>query len=314
VSRTIRLPNKKRLDSQLADIEIEIAAMALKAAKFDEAKRFVDLWGSWAQAENIQNISRDQAERAEALAALEQDKVDKGAGRQIDADLSKAEAEMVMVRMEKDSMNAATAKLKLQSRYPDLILPQKANQITFRHLQKRTLSEQKWQDFPNYQLAVLKGEKLRLEAKKLSLRKRPDPTLGLDVTDEFGGRETSIMARISIPIGGKYQKAETREAKALANIGEVEARLNLRSAQRDYEIAVQSLKLSTTALASAKKAEQASLKALGRLEQGHKIGAVTLTDLLKARRDHGATERLYVEYIGERQAAQLVLLAFENNN
>lgn len=311
VSRTIRLPSKRRIDEQLAKIELDIANMAVEAARFDEKITFITLWNDWVRAEALVEISTAQVHKAQQLAELEQIKVDKGSGRQIDADLSIADAQMMRVEAQSDAMAAETAKLNLQNRYPALALPGRASDVSLPSGLEQPLSEQAWGQLPGYRLAILKSTKLRLQSQRRALYKRPDPTLGLDVTDEFGGRETSVMATISIPIGGKVQKAATREAQAQANTAELEARILLQKARRDYDVAVQKKSMAMTALFGAEKARSASLKALQRLEAGHAIGAVTLPDLIKARRAHGNAQRVYAQHLGSSKAAQYLKFAYE---
>jgi len=311
VSRTIRLPNKRDIDAQLADLEIRLAALTIESAKFEERKTFIALWNVWMQADQMAVISAAQADKAKELAALEQTKVDEGAGRQIDADLSLAEAEMARLEANGDALNEQAAKLNISSRYPALDLPDSPS-VTSTFGPNEPMSPAiDWAATPNYQLSILKASQLRLQAERQSLYKRPDPTLGLDITDEFGGRETSVVATISIPIGGRAKKAASQETFAYANMAEVEAKLSLEVSKREFERAVQDARLNRTALASALKAKNASLTALERLEAGYKIGDVTLPDLLKAGRSYGEAEQIYARYLGKSQAAQLLLAVYQ---
>lgn len=306
LSKTIRLPSKKRLDQRLSDIEIEISEIAVEVAIFDEKKAFIELWNAWSQAHRFVALSREQAEDAAALATLESVKVEKGAGRQINADILLAQSQMAAVIAQRDLAAANRAKYNLQSRYPILNLPSDPVSLSASIANLPLNRLDAIVDYPAQRLSSLHSEKMRLRARREALNKRPDPTLGLELSDEFGGRETSLKASISIPIGGKYRRAMVGEAQALAVKSEVETRLAYKLAAREYELAKENANSYAQLISAANASVSATRAAFEQMEKGYALGAITAQDLLIARKSLREAERTYADYVGQAEAAQLL--------
>ena len=307
ISKTIRLPDKKRLDQQLSDIEIEIAILSVEAAKFEEKLTFVKLWNDWAQAHRLVAVSKDQARDAAELVALESVKVEKGAARQINADILLAQSQMAEVMMHRDFVAANRAKLALQTRYPMIVLPDEPFNLSTPSMVMPAMDLQGGPSYPAQRLAALQSQKLRMKARRERLNKRPDPTLGMAVSNEFGGRETSVMGTISIPLGGKLRRATADEAQAQALKSEVESRLSYQLAAQDYAYAMENAKSYQTLIASSDMARKASRAAVGQIEKGYALGAITAQEVIVARKSLREAERTYAEYVGEAEAANLLL-------
>lgn len=148
---------------------------------------------------------------------------------------------------------------------------------------------------------------MRLREQREALNGRPDPTLGLMVSDEFGGREQSLMASVSIPIGKRLRRAKVGEAQADAIKSEVEARLSYQMATRDYELSKENVRSFTRLIAAADAAQTASGAAVLQMEKGYALGAITAQELILARKSLRAAERIYADYVGQAEAAQLLL-------
>lgn len=157
LSKTIRLPSKKRLDQRLSEIEVAISELGVEVAAFNEKKIFIELWSAWSQAHWFVAISRDQAEDAAELAALELAKVEKGAGRQINADILLAQSHMTEVMAQRDFTAAQRAKLNLQSRYPLISLPADPLGLSASFSVPPTNEIDASIDHPAYRLALLQS-------------------------------------------------------------------------------------------------------------------------------------------------------------
>jgi len=310
VSKTIRLPSKKRLDQRLSQIEIEIAELGVEVAAFEEKLAFIKLWNAWSQAYRFVPVSQRHAADAAELAQLEVIKVEKGAGRQINADVLLAQSQIAEVLAEQDVANAERAKLNLVSRYPMIDLPYNPLSLSpsISAIAGSQLDEPV--NYPAQRLAALQSERLRLRAQREGLNKRPDPTVGLAVTDEFGGRETSVMATLSIPLGGKLRRATVNEAQAQALKSEVEARLSYQMAERDFKLSQDTAKSYDRLIAAAEAAREASRASLVQMEKGYALGAITAQEMIIARQSLRDAERSYAEYAGQAEAAKLLLLVY----
>lgn len=307
LSKTIRLPSKKRMDQRLSDIEIEISKLAIDVAVFEEKRAFIKLWNAWNQAHRFITLSEQQAEDAAELASLERIKVEKGAGRQINADILLAQSQMVKVIAQRDQMAANRAKLNLQSRYPMIVLPDTPPNLPASFTATPANNVQAVMAYPAQRLAALQSERLQLRAQREALNKRPDPTVGLAVSDEFGGRETSVMASISIPLGGKLRQAKRGEAQAHVVKSEIEARLSYQMAAREYELFRGNAKSYAGLIAAADAARAASRAAVTQIEKGYALGAITAQEVIIARKSLRDAERIYADYLGQAEAAQLLI-------
>lgn len=308
VSRTVRLPGKQRLDHDLARIEIELADAALGQALYQERLAFADLWSAWLRTDLLTETSSKEAAEAARLAELEQIAVDNGAGRQIRADQLAAEAGLMRLQAEQDRLSAQAARAALSARYPNVVLPARPTPLNLTDAEIRQTLDVSLEQSPAYQTAKLTSERSRLRARRARAEEMPDPTFGMEFTNEFGGSETSLVARVTIPIGGAARKANTRELASSAAFEELNALATERQLQQLLATSKQSALMSLTLSEDAAHAIQASGVAFDRIEEGYRLGEVTISDLITGRRSLLATQRIAAEHRAARDAALLKLL------
>ena len=309
VSRTVRLPGKRQIDLDLARLETELADAGLDQALYQERLQFAELWSNWLRADLLTETSSTQAAEAEQLAALEQVRVDKGAGRQIRADQLSAESGLMRLQAEQDKLAAQAARAALAARYPDVVLPDRPFPLNLDNDAIAQILQVSADATPSYRTAQLLSEQARLRARRARSEETPDPTFGMEFTNEFGGGETSLMARVTIPLGGSARRAATREMTASATVAELNAIGVERQLQQTIEVARQSARLSVTLYEDATKAVEASALVMEKIRQGYAMGEITLSDLLTSRRAHLTTQRTAAEQRATMDAALLKLVA-----
>lgn len=308
VSRTLRLPEKQRLDSALGKVELDLARSGQAATQLEERLVFADLWSDWSRWTATLAGSSGLAESAWQLARLEQQKVDAGAGRQLQADLLKAEAQTAQLAADADRLQTESARAALAQRYPSLALPQAPVAIDINTAEIDRLMTQ---DFRNNTLsrpAELAAERARLLARRAAAERRPDPTIGLGLSNEFGGDETAIMASVSIPIGGRARRSRVNEAQAAVQGAEAEHRQLQWLLTQKVSDARYRLRHAETLLSEAESANATARAALQRLETGFSLGEVRIGDLIATRRTVLETARLVAEQQAARERAYLELL------
>jgi len=314
VSRTVRLPGKQRLDHDLARIEIELADAAREEALYQERLAFAGLWNTWLRTDLLTETSSEEAAEAARLAELEQIAVDKGAGRQIRADQLATEAGLMRLQAEQDRLSAEAARAALAARYPHIVLPARPTPLDLTDKEIQEVLDVSVKQSPAYRAAQLTSERSRLRARRARADEMPDPTFGMEFTNEFGGDETSLVARVTIPIGGAARKANTRELASSAAFEELNALKTERQLQQLVETSKQSARLSLTLSEEAKKTELASGIVLSRIEEGYRLGEVTINDLISGRRSLLATQRIAAEHRAARDAALLNLIVLSRSN
>ena len=309
VSRTVRLPGKRQVDQDLARIETDLAGTALGQALYDERQSFATLWSAWRHADLLRETSSAQAEEAARMAELEQIAVDKGAERQIRADQLAAEAGLLRLQAEQDRTAAQVARATLTTRYPEIVFPERPLPLALPEGAIADLLEAPVDHVPAYQTSQLLAEQARLKARRARLEGMPDPTVGLEFGNEFGGSETSLMARLTIPIGGSARQAYAREMSANATVAD----LNRVRVEREFYQAHQSARASLTASMSmydrALETAEASAKVLETLRKGYDLGEITITELLNGRRSVITAQRTVAEQRARMEADLLKLMA-----
>jgi len=139
------------------------------------------------------------------------------------------------------------------------------------------------------------------------MNRTPDPTFGVQFSNEFGGNETSVMETVSIPLSGRVRRAASAEAGSQAIAAAARLRAAELDAARRYE---QAQHMARTASKNLDSAEHAALKAryaMDRLKKGYAIGAVNLSDLISTRRVLTLTEQALVDYHVAAEHAYLTL-------
>lgn len=307
VSRTIRLPGKQRIDRDLARLEIELANAAFDQTLHQERLAFADLWRDWVLADLLTYTSSAQAAQADRLAELEQLRVDKGAGRQIRADQLAAEASLVRFQAEQDKLTAAAARIALMARYPEIVLPPHPPMLDLSRAEIALMLESSADSSPSYRASQLVGERARARARRARSDQMPDPTLGMEFTNEFGG-ETSLVARVTIPIGGVARREEAREMAGSATVAELNAVSVYRQWLQDLEVTRQSARLSMALHEESLRAIDTSSLVLEKIQKGYDLGEVTITDLISSRRHHLSTQRVAAEQQAAMETAFLKLI------
>ena len=309
ISRTVRLPGKRQVDANLAQLETDLAGTGLDQSLFAEREKFAMLWSAWRWADLLSTSSASQAAEALRIAELQQIAVDKGAERQIRADQLAAEAGLLQLQAEQDRTEAQVARAALVARYPDIVFPETTAPLDVSETMISPLFEATAESSPAYRRADLLAEQARLKAQRARMEKRPDPTFGLDFGNEFGGSETSVMARVSIPIGGSARRAYAQEMSATATVAELDRVTAQREAFQAVQAARQSLGAAMTLYEKSLETAESSRKILETIQKGYDYGEITITEFLNGRRALISAERTVAEQRARLESAVLYLLA-----
>ncbi len=312
LSRTVRLPSKYSADKDLASLEIEKAEAAYTRARRDALLEFVVLWTDWRRAAEALQTAHRLADDALQLADAEAKAVDLGASRRIYADQLRAEASLLQLEADRKSIDAENAKSNLAAAFPDLVMPEKPDALGWDEARIAALIETGTTDSAAVREARLALDQMQTKARRARLDWLPDPTFGVQFSNEFGGNETSVMATVSIPLSGRVRRAASAEAGSQAVVAAARLKAAELDAARRYE---QAERMAQAASKNLDNAEQAALKArdaMERLKKGYAIGAVNLSDLISTRRVLTLTEQALVEYHVAAERAYLTLAVLKD--
>ncbi len=296
LSRTIRLPGKRSIDKDLASLEIEKATAAFSRVRQQALLEFVSLWTDWRRASEAAATALRLADDAQMLADRETEAVALGASRQIYVDQLRAEAGLLLLEANQRGVEAENAKADLAATFPDLVLPEKATAFQWDDAQLASLMETDAREFASVREARFAFEQTKTKARRARLNRLPDPTLGVQFSNEFAGNETSLMATVSIPIGGRARGGAAAEAQSMAATAAVKLRAMEIDAARRLDQAKRAAKAAAMNLETAEQAVVRARDAMARLQEGYSIGAVNLSDLISTRRTLTRTEQALVDY------------------
>lgn len=313
-SRTIRLPGKRSVDLQLSQNELDRAETQLQQDLLTEKLTFIDLWTDWALQWHLTSLAQKQSKAAHDLSVLAQQQVDLGAARQIDADRLKADAEKAALSAERAMLAARQARLILETRYPNISLPTVPLDVLVDDRVIAQLLAAEPPTSPAELLARLTAEQAQLSAQRARRNRLPDPTVGVEYSDEFGGQENSVMARISIPIGGRYRSATADRASSTASLRQLEYVQAARTAQQRFALLQNVLRMGATSLAQAEKVETTTTEIANRLDAGYRKNAVHVDQLIRAQMAARMAERERIRQQSEfeRSVMKLVILSDMN--
>lgn len=284
ISRSVRLPGKRRMDQELAQLERDLADAGLQVARRDVQVQFAQAWNGWQAAAQQAQVSVGIANAAQEIAKMEQEKVDRGASRQVDADRLQAQAEQAGLAAAQANIQAQKTRAELVAMYPSVEFPVSPAEYVPHEAEINALLARADIVTPARKVAALSEKKAQLLARRARADRMADPTLGVEFSDEFGGKEQSVRARISIPIGGASRSAAASEAENEARIWAARLRsLDLKT-QAARKSALQAARSSLQSVATAQNYVDLSQSVLERLQKAHALGAVPVTELVIARR------------------------------
>jgi outer membrane protein, heavy metal efflux system len=303
VSRKIRLPGKRSIDQELAELEVEFAQIKYEKALNDELLAFIARWNAWSRLAMLSDVMDEQLADARKLAEMEQQKVDNGAGRQVHADQLMLDAELVYLEAEQNRLATINARSNLESAYPNVVFPLEPMSFDFASLGELISEEQVLQ--PEQRLAEIASKQAMYTSKRARQNRIPDPTLQLSYLEELDGLENSVVASISIPIGGAARSSAYREADAYSRMRVLDLERAQREVNQNYKSSRQGYLFAIENMDRAKDSLEMSREVLSRISQGYDTGSLTLTELIAARRSQRQTERYIIEQTSKAELAAM---------
>ncbi len=287
LSRAFRLPGKAALDRQAGRLGVEVAENRMKDVRHQAALLLGDLWHDWlTAAAHHGNDQQAVAAMEEALDALRQ-RVAKRDAAELDVDQARAALERARAQAGASRSLREGARAVLLATFPDLPLPLAPPELAAPTLPAHGLERMRDRVIEHsHEILAAEREAARLGvvSRRASADRIADPSLGVRLFREQGGRERGAGVVASIPLGGGYRRAAAAQASAEANA----ARLDLANVERQVT-AVADADLSNAltrieAWESAAQSAQSADAALARITQGYRLGGVELADLLYQRR------------------------------
>ena len=217
IERTIRLPSKASADRNIGKAFIDESEAAYGEALHEAARELMALWVDWLVAEHASVLAADNLKSTqESLTAVEK-RLRAGDASKLDSNIARAELADLR-RLDNDAKTQASAAWsRLSTRFPGISRqvtalpapPLIVENVTF--WRDRILAES-----DELKVARRAMQKEQAIAERARADKIPDPTFGLYMASEGGGRERIAGITISIPIPGGAR--DSRSARAIANV------------------------------------------------------------------------------------------------
>ena len=309
VTRSFRWPQKRRLDNELARTEMAMADASYAAAWQAEALEWVSLWVQWDQARALEAIMGSRLEDARARRDAEAIRVDQNRGRDVDLDRLERDLSLAAAALQGAQTDRELTRLALEARFPGTARPELAQGLLSETCRLSQDTEDALSGMlsanPKLHVARLELNHAELMRQRAEYDRRADLQLGLQVFSEQDGRETGVGVGVSLPITGGLRAARLTEA-ASAQGGRVAS-----LAAAEATIRRQALALIARTIRSERQVEQtreavtAAERVLTRLERGRDLEAVTVLDILEARRALWGAREAEIAASADRLNAQL---------
>ncbi|AEB83370.1 outer membrane efflux protein [Alicycliphilus denitrificans K601] len=283
ISRTIRLPDKARLDREIGSSTRSVADLRLEDAEHQVARRLLDAWMGWLRSSAVaeETAAQDQLLSRERDVLVRRVALGDAARREmdvLDAELATQAAQTLMAR---DAALAARQALALG--FPEITVPLAAAALP--EPQELPDSPQAWQARivqESAEIAMANGETTRLlkVAERTRAERTPDPTVGVRVLSDRGGTERVVGLVLSVPFGMDYRSARAATESANAAAAEAEAADVRRAIEQGAWLAVQAAQSKCAQWQSHQQALAAQTASNTRTRRAWELGEASLGEYL----------------------------------
>jgi outer membrane protein TolC len=287
LTHAIRLPGKGSLDREAGDFGVTAAQNRAEDARHQAATLLNDLWWDWLGANAEARVDAQGIANYEAALASIRRRVELRDMAPLEADQTAAALGEARTVAAQSRGKANLARARLIARFPGLPLPDEAPEAPQPKLPTDTFETMAAQVIErSHEIGAARAESARMAAIAERARKDriADPSFGVRLFSEQGGRERGAGLVVSMPIGGGNRRAlaDQAESEGQAAAAELAAvRLDVQEmASRDVTRAHSAMQ----AWEQAREALNAQMAALSKTRRGHQLGAIDLADVLMAER------------------------------
>ena len=296
LERPIRYWGKWRADSSLSDATKSFAKIEYSDALHETSRDLLSNWFSYLKAYQTRVVSERNINLGNRLSKITQTRYRVGEISKLDAQLVDAEKSRLNAIGEIAKAQENSSASLMKTRYPMINLDVNINIADIPiYLGSQDVVRQHYVE-KSHELNMMKldAERFKLNAKRVSLDRIPDPTIGIYNSRERGGAEVINGISISIPIpsGARFSNADA--AYSDAEFARQRVILTEQKVSSEFDNLWQqviSRRLAAEALKdSAKNQNEAAIKA----EKAYVLGEGTISDLIMARKTANETQ-LYAD-------------------
>ncbi len=287
LSHPIRLPGKAKLDREAGEFGIVAAENHAEDARHQAATLLNDLWWDWLGASAEARVDAQSVVNYEATLAAIARRVELRDMATLDGDQTQAALGEARTVAAQSRGRAELALARLKARFPGLPLPVEAPEPPQPQVPSSSFEAMAAQVIErSHEIGAASAQSSRFAALADRARKdrMADPSFGVRLFSEQGGRERGGGLVFSMPIGGANRRAQADIAASQGQAAAAElaaVRLDVQEmASRDVTRAHSALQT----WQQARDALNAQMAALSKTRRGHQLGAIDLADVLQAER------------------------------
>jgi cobalt-zinc-cadmium efflux system outer membrane protein len=287
LERAVRIGGKAALDRQLGENALRLAEAQLGEARHEAARELVDLWLNWLAADRTRQLWSEQLGFAQTSFKAADTRRRAGDASLLEHNAARADLAEVQRQLSGASNEEAKARAKLRTRFAQL--PASAQPAALAEPTALTPDDALWRqrilaESDDLRVAREELQRAELTAARASADRLADPTVGVHATSEAGGAERIVGLTLSIPLGGTYRNAQSREALAQVDVARAAVERALRELESEIAESLTEARGSLERWKFAEQARGATQDNAQLTQRAYTLGEADLQGLLLARR------------------------------
>lgn len=236
VERAVRIGGKAGIDRRIGEALVREGEARVGEARHESARALLQGWMDWLAAESTQRLWLDQLTVAEANLKAASSRRRAGDASLLEQNAARADLAEVQRQAATAATDAAKAKARLAARFPGIALtmPASLSEPTPLERNRAAWRERIVSESDSLRMAEQAVQRAVATADRAKADRTADPTIGVHAGYEASRAERIVGVTLSIPIGGNYRAAQSREALQQADA----ARDTLEAERRELEIEI----------------------------------------------------------------------------
>ena len=283
IEKQIRLPNKYRLDQELAQRGLSIAELKYEDAKHEAAQGLLNNWFAYMRCTLRLTRLQDQLVQIQKYMQTTEQRIRAGDAPQLELMLLSNEYQQIEEQYVQAKASYYQAQQLLARDYQGKIPDQWSADVI--QLSQLKYSQTEWVEqilSMNHELELVRmqAKQQHVLLKREQLNRLPDPTIGLGYSREQSGAENLIGVTVSIPFAGRHVRIASGMAAAEAHKADIEiirVENRLRQEAQYWSTQMESATVRNTKAQQnlAQLQQQHSL-----MQKAYKLGELSLNELL----------------------------------
>lgn len=233
VERTLRTGGKADIDRRIGQVLVREADARVGEARHESARALLQGWMDWLGAERAMRLWQDQLAVAESNLKAASSRRRAGDASLLEQNAARADLAEVQRQSAHAAIELAKAQARLAARFPgiELVPPATLSEPLALERDAAAWRERIVSQSDSLRMAEQATQRAVATAERARADRSADPTIGVHAGYEASRAERVVGLSLSIPFGGAYRAAQSREALQQADA----ARDALQAGRRELE-------------------------------------------------------------------------------